>query len=85
MKHIYSCECGAHTECQASDISLGAVFECPACLQVCAHVYPRRGGRAWVTVSDQDVAFYDLLGRNHEDDDDEIDFGLPANSMMPAR
>ena len=80
MRHVYACRCGAETECSPSDLSLGAVFECPRCLEVTAHVYPRRGGRAWVKIRDEDVSFYDLLGRNHEDEDDEIDFGLDART-----
>jgi len=71
ITHIYACECGANTECDQKDLSLGSVFECPRCLQVTAHVYPRRGGRAWIKVREQDVSFHDLLGRNHEYEDED--------------
>lgn len=69
IKHTWACECGAETECAAEDQRLGAVWECPKCLQVWGHVYPRRGGRAWVRISDSDVSFHDLLGRNHTYED----------------
>jgi hypothetical protein len=80
MRHVYACQCGAETECNPKDLSLGAVFECPRCLDVRAHVYPRRGGRAWIKVSDSDVSFHDLLGHRHDDEDDEIDSDLLARS-----
>lgn len=66
VHHKFACGCDAVTDCDPKDIALGAVFECPRCRQVWGHVYPRRGGRAWVKISDQDVSFHDLLGRNHE-------------------
>jgi len=61
IEHIYCCECGHETQVESSRLSLGQVVQCPACLEVRAHVYPRQGGRAWIKVSPEDVEFYDLL------------------------
>lgn len=78
MKHMFCCGCGENTECTDRDLLLGSVFDCPCCSQVWGRVISRRGGTAWVKISDQEVDFHDLLGRDPEDEDDEIDFGLPA-------
>lgn len=66
ITHIHACLCGAETECEAEDLSLGHVFQCPRCKEVWAHVYPQRGGRAWIKVQPGDVEFHDLLGRRFE-------------------
>jgi hypothetical protein len=62
IRHIYACACGTETECQEEDLRLGRVFQCPRCKEVCAHVYPQGGGRAWIRVSPQDVRFHHLIG-----------------------
>lgn len=67
--HIWACSCGAQTPCRPEDMRLGAVWKCPQCEQVWGCVYPSRGGKAWVKISDDDVAFHDLLAK----DDDEVD------------
>jgi hypothetical protein len=66
MKHIFACGCGENTECQDRDLAFGAVFECRHCSQVWGRVRPRGGGTAWVKISDQEVDFYDLLGRQYD-------------------
>lgn len=71
MRHIWACECGEETPCHAEDMRFGAVWECQRCKQVWGCVYPSRGGKAWVHIDDRDVAFHDLLGRNHQDEDAE--------------
>jgi hypothetical protein len=40
---------------------IGSVFQCPACKNVYGCVYPRRGGKAWVLIGDNDVKFHRLL------------------------
>lgn len=69
--HIWACACGAETPCRPEDMRKGAVWECQRCRQVWGCVYPQRGGKAWVKISDDDAAFHNLLGR--VDDDDEAD------------
>lgn len=63
IQHIYACQCGANTRCEPEELRLGRVFQCPACLEVAAHVYPATGGRAWIKVQPSDVEFHDLLGK----------------------
>jgi DNA-directed RNA polymerase subunit RPC12/RpoP len=59
---VYCCgDCGTETPCGWDDLNVGSVFQCPKCKQVCGHVVPKSGGRAWVKISDDDVAFYGLL------------------------
>jgi hypothetical protein len=61
ITHIHACLCGAETPCEPDQLSLGRVFQCPACKVVWAHVRPHRGGRAWIRVAPDDVEFHDLL------------------------
>ena len=61
MQIFWACDCGYEKECRAEDISLGAVFQCESCKTVWACVYPRRGGKAWIHVSNDDLKFHRLL------------------------
>jgi len=61
LSGVYCCECGVETPCGWEDLNIGQVFECPSCKVVCGHVVPKRGGRAWVQIRDEDVKFYGLL------------------------
>lgn len=61
LQHIYACACRAETPCEAEDLLLGSVVQCPACKVVAACVRPRGGGKAWITVSPDEVEFYGLL------------------------
>lgn len=61
MIHIMACLCGVETPCQPEDQQLGRVWQCPACKRVTTAVYPKRGGKAWITIDPTDVAFYGLL------------------------
>lgn len=70
--HIWTCTCGAETECTAADQRIGAVYECPACKQVWGNLYPRRGGNAWVKVDPSDVKFHRLLEPAEEEDDEDL-------------
>lgn len=67
IQHIHACACGHEEPCKAEELSLGRVFQCPACQQVWAHVYPKGGGRAWIKVNEDDVVFYDLLGKRRKE------------------
>lgn len=58
---MYYCPCGEETPCELDDLNIGRVFQCPWCRLVCGHVTPQNGGRAWVRISDDDVALYGLL------------------------
>lgn len=68
MEYIYCCLCGVETRTSAESMSLGKVFQCPACKEVRAHVYPKGGGRAWILVRPEDVEFYHLLGNEEEEE-----------------
>ena len=72
IKHIWACTCGAETPCRPEDTRLGAIWQCPRCEQVWGCVSPSRGGKVWVEVTDDDVAFHDLLGKNREPEDEPL-------------
>lgn len=71
IAHVWACTCGQQTPCRPEDMRLGAVWLCPRCEQVWGCVYPRRGGKAWVKITDDEVAFHDLLGRNYVPETEE--------------
>jgi hypothetical protein len=61
MKHIHACLCGHEQKTTAEASGLGRVIQCEACKTVWAHVYPHKGGRAWIKVDPSDVKFHRLL------------------------
>jgi hypothetical protein len=63
VKHTFVCGCGHEMDCGLEDLDPGAVFECRCCNQVWGRVRPNNGGRAWVKISAEEVAFHDLLYR----------------------
>jgi hypothetical protein len=68
MIGVYCCgDCDTETECEWTDLNIGQVFQCPNCKTVYGHVVPKRGGRAWVKIRDEDVKFYRLLDEPSED------------------
>jgi hypothetical protein len=68
MIGVYCCGvCDTETECEWTDLNIGQVFQCPNCKTVYGHVVPKRGGRAWVKIRDEDVKFYRLLDEPSED------------------
>jgi len=71
IEHLWVCTCGEIVPCRPEDKRIGAVWECQRCKQVWGCVYPSRGGKAWVKIRDDDVAFHDLLGKRRGDDEDE--------------
>jgi hypothetical protein len=61
IEHVWVCLCRAETVCRPEDFYPGAVYQCPGCERVWACVSPRRGGKAWVRVTDQDAEFHRLM------------------------
>ena len=57
----YACRCGVETPCAWKDLNLGRVFQCPACKEVAACVYPQGGGREWVVIEPAKVRFHNLV------------------------
>lgn len=61
VRHCFACLCGVNTVVEPEQISLGQVFQCPACRKVYGHLYPQGGGRAWIELKAEDVKFHNLL------------------------
>ena len=61
MSYVWACLCGHQEPCEASDQRYGAVYQCVACKDVYACVYPKGGGKAWIKVAPDDVTFNGLL------------------------
>lgn len=66
---ILACECGDEIQCKAEDQRIGSVYRCRACNTVWGHVTPKRGGRAWVRISEEDVRFHRLLDLPEDDEE----------------
>jgi hypothetical protein len=62
IEHVWVCTCRTETPCEPEDMSLGSVFQCPGLQRVFGCVRPRGGGKVWIAISEQEVAFRPLRG-----------------------
>lgn len=73
IQNIWACTCGAETPCETEDLKGGSVWRCPRCETIFGCVYPRGGGKVWVTIDPSEADFYDLLARPMDRDEEEVE------------
>lgn len=69
LETILCCKCGSTQLCEDDrEIAFGGYYQCNSCSTVWVKIRPRRGGDAWIKVSEGDVRFHRLLDEVSEDE-----------------